>query len=156
MSYRAAILLLQEDKVALIERQRAGLHYFTFPGGHVEEGETPEQAAVREAAEELGLQVVIKKTLARMGWQGKWQHYYLVEAVGGTFGTGRGEEMIMSGPEKGSYLPVWMTFSNSPSCPMKWPNWLPSMPGMAGRPNRSSSQNRNDAHPPDPPGLCFH
>ena len=112
MSYRAAILLLQEDKVALIERQRAGLHYFTFPGGHVEEGETPEQAAVREAAEELGLQVVIKKTLARMGWQGKWQHYYLVEAVGGTFGTGRGEEMIMSGPEKGSYLPVWMAIDD--------------------------------------------
>jgi 8-oxo-dGTP pyrophosphatase MutT (NUDIX family) len=112
MSYRAAILLLQEDKVALIERQRAGLHYFTFPGGHVEEGETPEQAAVREAAEELGLQVVIKKSLARMGWQGKWQHYYLVEAVGGTFGTGRGEEMIMSGPEKGSYLPVWMAIDD--------------------------------------------
>ncbi|HEY5158219.1 MAG TPA: NUDIX domain-containing protein, partial [Anaerolineales bacterium] len=69
MSYRAAILLLQDDKIALIERQRAGLHYFTFPGGHVEEGETPEQAAVREAAEELGLQVVIKKMLVRMGWQ---------------------------------------------------------------------------------------
>jgi 8-oxo-dGTP pyrophosphatase MutT (NUDIX family) len=108
MSYRAAILLLQEDKVALIERQRAGLHYFTFPGGHVEEGETPEQAAVRETAEELGLQVVIKKLLARMGWQGRWQYYYLVEAVGGTFGTGTGEEMIASGPERGSYLPVWM------------------------------------------------
>jgi hypothetical protein len=47
-----------------------------------------------------------------MGWQGKWQHYYLVEAVGGTFGTGRGEEMIMSGPEKGSYLPVWMAIDD--------------------------------------------
>jgi ADP-ribose pyrophosphatase YjhB (NUDIX family) len=108
MSYRAAILLLQDDKIALIERQRAGLHYFTFPGGHVEEGETPEQAAVREAAEELGLQVVIKKMLVRMSWQGRWQYYYLVEAVGGTYGTGTGEEMITSGPEKGSYHPVWM------------------------------------------------
>jgi hypothetical protein len=31
MSYRAAIILLQGNKVALIERHRAGLHYFTFP-----------------------------------------------------------------------------------------------------------------------------
>ena len=120
MSYRAAILLLQDDKIALIERQRAGLHYFTFPGGHVEEGETPEQAAVRETAEELGLQVVIKKMLARMSWQGRWQYYYLVEAVGGTFGTGTGEEMITSGPEKGSYHPVWMPMNellNQPVLP---------------------------------------
>jgi len=120
MSYRAAILLLQGDQIALIERQRAGLHYFTFPGGHVEEGETPEQAAVREAAEELGLQVVIKKMLARMGWRGRWQYYYLVEAVGGTFGTGTGEEMINGGPERGSYHPVWMPISellNQPVLP---------------------------------------
>ncbi len=57
MSYRAAIFLLEGDRVALIERHRQGQHYFTFPGGHVDEGETPEQAAVREAREELGLEV---------------------------------------------------------------------------------------------------
>ena len=61
MSYRAAILLFQGDKIALIERHRSGMHYFTFPGGHVEEGETPEQTAVREAEEtfRLGVPAVI-------------------------------------------------------------------------------------------------
>jgi len=108
MSYRAAILLLQDDKIALIERHRAGLHYFTFPGGHVEEGETPENAAIRETEEELGLQVVIKKLLARMSWQRRWQYYYLVEAVGGTFGTGIGEELTTPRTERGTYHPVWM------------------------------------------------
>jgi len=41
MSYRAAIILLQDGQIALIERHRAGQHYFTFPGGHVEPARHP-------------------------------------------------------------------------------------------------------------------
>ncbi|MBE3068122.1 MAG: NUDIX domain-containing protein [Chloroflexi bacterium] len=108
MSYRAGIILLQDDKVALIERHRAGLHYFTFPGGHVDEGENPEQAAVRETEEELGLQVTLKQNLAQISWHGKWQYYYLVEVTGGTFGSGRGEEILDPLPECGTYRPMWM------------------------------------------------
>ncbi len=108
MSYRAAIFLLQDDRIALIERRRSGIHYFTFPGGHIEPGETPEAAAVRETEEELGLRVVIKKYLARMKWQGQWQYYYLAENTGGKFGSGSGEEMFNPLPERGTYQPVWM------------------------------------------------
>ncbi len=58
MRTRAGIVLIEDNKVALIERHRAGLDYFVFPGGGVDEGETPEQAAVREAMEELGVEFV--------------------------------------------------------------------------------------------------
>jgi ADP-ribose pyrophosphatase YjhB (NUDIX family) len=108
MSYRAAVVLLQDNKIALIERHRLGLHYFTCPGGHVEPGETPEQAAVREAREELGLEVSIQQLLAKIWWHGRPQYYYLVEAVGGEFGTGAGEEMLHPNPKKGTYQPVWV------------------------------------------------
>ncbi|HVM70874.1 MAG TPA: NUDIX domain-containing protein [Anaerolineales bacterium] len=108
MSYRAAIILLQGDKIALIERQRGGQHYFTFPGGHVDPGETPEQAAVRETKEELGLDVTIKKMVAEIWWHNRPQDYYLVEAVGGEFGTGNGDEFANPLPEKGTYLPTWV------------------------------------------------
>lgn len=108
MSYRAAIVLLNEDKIALIERHRQGRHYFTFPGGHIEEGESPEQAALREAEEELGLRVTIQRLLAIIWWQGQPQYYYLVKADEGVFGVGKGEEMQGIHPEKGSYTPVWM------------------------------------------------
>jgi len=119
MSYRAGIILLQDDKVALIERHRLGLHYFTFPGGHVNEGETPEQAAVREAMEELGLHVTLKQLLAKIGWHGKWQYYYLVEVTGGTFGSGSGEEMLDPLPERGTYHPMWMPVAELLDQPVK-------------------------------------
>jgi 8-oxo-dGTP diphosphatase len=108
MSYRAAIVLLQDNKIALIERYRAGLHYFSFPGGHVEPGETPERAAEREAKEELGLDVSIQRLLAEIWWHDRPQYYYLVEVVSGDFGSGTGEEMQHPRPEKGSYQPVWV------------------------------------------------
>jgi 8-oxo-dGTP diphosphatase len=108
MSYRAGIILLQDQKVALIERHRAGLHYYTFPGGHVDEGETPEQAAVREAEEELGLKVVIKLLVAEIWFHEQPQYYYLAETIGGVFGTGTGVEMHSPLPIRGTYTPTWM------------------------------------------------
>jgi 8-oxo-dGTP diphosphatase len=108
MSYRAAIILIKGDKVSLIERHRQGLHYFTFPGGHVEAGETPEQAAVRETREELGMEVVITKLVAKSTWQGHDQYYFLVKHTGGLFGTGSGDEILHPPPEKGTYRPIWM------------------------------------------------
>jgi 8-oxo-dGTP diphosphatase len=108
MSYRAAVILIENGQLAMIERHRQGLHYFTFPGGHVDPGETPEGAAVREAEEELGLKVEIKKLLAEIWWHDKPQYYYLAETTGGTFGTGNGEEMRHPLPDKGSYEPVWV------------------------------------------------
>jgi len=118
MSYRAAIILLQGDKIALIERHRIGLHYFTFPGGHVELGETPEQAAVRETKEELGLDVSIQRLVAEIWWHDKPQYYYLVEATGGVFGTGMGDEIHHPLPDRGSYLPVWVPAQDLLSLPV--------------------------------------
>lgn len=112
MRLRAGIVLIQDNKVALIERHRAGLDYFVFPGGGVDEGESAEQAAIREAMEELGVEVAIKQKVAevKLGPKSR-QIYFLVEQTGGEFGTGVGEEFTDSDPhsqEEGIYIPVWM------------------------------------------------
>ncbi len=112
MRIRAGIVLIQNKKVALIERHRAGLDYFVFPGGGVDEGETPEQAAIREAMEELGVEVVIQQKVAEVKVALKSRHiYFLVEQTGGEFGTGIGEEYTDSdsySPDEGIYIPIWM------------------------------------------------
>ncbi len=111
MRNRAGVVLIEDNKVALIERFRAGTHYFVFPGGGVDEGETPEQAAVREAEEELGLRVAIKRQVVEIEIGDSRQFYFLVERVGGEFGTGTGEEMsnlYPDDPRLGIHTPIWM------------------------------------------------
>jgi 8-oxo-dGTP diphosphatase len=55
----AAALVDAEGRVLLQQRApgRAMAGLWEFPGGKVEEGETPEKALVRELAEELGIEV---------------------------------------------------------------------------------------------------
>lgn len=118
MRVRAGIVLIQDGKVALIERHRAGIDYFVFPGGGVNEGETPEQAAVREALEELGVDVAIKQKIAeiQLGQKSR-QVYFLVGQTGGEFGTGAGEEYTdadPNDPEEGVYIPIWMAIAELP------------------------------------------
>ena len=111
MRIRAGVVLMEDNKVALIERHRAGLDYYVFPGGGVDEGETPEQGAIREALEELGVEVAIKQKVAIIHFAQSTQVYYLVERVHGEFGTGTGEEFTdadPNDPEEGVYIPIWM------------------------------------------------
>jgi 8-oxo-dGTP pyrophosphatase MutT (NUDIX family) len=117
MRTRAGIILVENDKVALIERHRAGLDYYVFPGGGVDEGETADQAAIREAMEELGVEVRIKQKVAVIHFDQSTQVYFLVERVSGEFGTGTGEEFTDSDPEdpeEGVYIPVWMPLDELP------------------------------------------
>jgi 8-oxo-dGTP diphosphatase len=111
MRTRAGIVLIEAGKVALIERHRAGLDYFVFPGGGVDLGETPEAGAIREALEELGVVVAIKQKVAMILFDQSTQVYFLVDRVSGEFGTGSGEEYTdadPNDPQEGIYVPVWM------------------------------------------------
>ena len=118
MRVRAGIVLIKDNQVALIERHRAGLDYFVFPGGGMDDGETPEQAAIRETMEELGIEVVIKQKVAEINLGPKSrQIYFLVEHVSGEFGTGTGEEFTDSDPndpDEGVYVPIWMRIDELP------------------------------------------
>ena len=114
---RAAAVIIQDSQIALIERHRAGLHYFLFPGGKIEEGETPEEAVVREVREELGLIVTVGPQIARVTFGGadldrREQFYFRVEVTGGEFGAGDGAEMSGQEPAKnGTYAAVWRPLS---------------------------------------------
>jgi len=119
MKPRAAVILIQNDKIALIDRYRQGKHYLVFPGGKVEPGETPAQAAQRETKEELGLQVNLGRMVAEVWYQGTPQYYFLAEASGGRFGAGRGEELNRTlNSKKGTYRPTWLKIEEITSQPV--------------------------------------
>jgi ADP-ribose pyrophosphatase YjhB (NUDIX family) len=53
----SALIINKEGKVLLINHKK--LAVWLYPGGHIEEGETPDEAVVREVKEETGLDVNI-------------------------------------------------------------------------------------------------
>ena len=94
-SGRAAVVLRDETRVALIRRVRDGHTYFVFPGGGIRAGETPADAATREAHDELGVSVVLGPRLLIEEFRGQTAHYFSALVVGGEVGTGMGETTWM-------------------------------------------------------------
>jgi len=62
---KVAFVYLQKDNKILLlqEGGRLALGLWCVPGGHVDEGESFEQAAIRETAEESGYQVSLEKII---------------------------------------------------------------------------------------------
>lgn len=112
----ARAIIITENQIALLERHRQGEHYFVFPGGGIDPGETPEQAAIREAREETGLDVVLDRLVAQVNFRGSPQFFFLAHPVAGVFGTGDGPEFSRPFSEKdGSYLPRWINLDELPA-----------------------------------------
>ena len=58
----AAVLFDDEGRVLLV-KENYGKHRWSLPGGAIESGETPEEAAVREANEETGVVVAVDHSI---------------------------------------------------------------------------------------------
>ena len=58
-------LILKGDEFLLIQEQGLAKGLWCLPGGHMNEGETLEQAAVREAREEAGIESNVVKYFDR-------------------------------------------------------------------------------------------
>lgn len=58
------VIIIENNKVLLVqERKQSAYGLWNFPGGRVEQGETPEQAAYREIQEELGVELIDAKLI---------------------------------------------------------------------------------------------
>jgi A/G-specific adenine glycosylase len=86
---RAYGLLMRENRILVAAEYVADVFCWKFPGGRVEDGETPEQAIVREFVEEASLAVAVGRLVHAPGTlQSPWTHrtytpvYYLVSGGG--------------------------------------------------------------------------
>ena len=107
MRDRGSVVIIENQKVVLIQRIRDGSIYYVFPGGGIENGETPEAGAKREALEELGVEVKVKECISEVEFNGT-QYFFLSEIISGTLGTGQGEEYTDKNRDRGTYLPMWV------------------------------------------------
>ncbi len=67
---RACGALIQDNVILMVRHVEASRSYWTLPGGGIEAGETPAEAAVREVWEETGLRV----RAVRLLWEGNYGH----------------------------------------------------------------------------------
>jgi ADP-ribose pyrophosphatase YjhB (NUDIX family) len=68
----AGILVVKGDRVLLVKRGiEPGYGRWTFPGGHVDRGETLEEAALRETLEECGVTAELGDLLGAFSYPGR-------------------------------------------------------------------------------------
>lgn len=83
----AAAVIVQDGRVLMVRRRvKEGQLSWQFPAGQVETGESPEEAAVRETHEEVGLTVDASKSLGNRVHPatGRTMHYVACELRAGT------------------------------------------------------------------------
>lgn len=92
MRVSSRCVLIENDKVLLIYREKNDRIYYVFPGGGVEAGETNEECLIRECREELGIEINIIKQLYEVKGKDFLQHFFLIERVSGEIGSGDANE----------------------------------------------------------------
>ncbi|MEV0887414.1 NUDIX domain-containing protein [Streptomyces microflavus] len=114
---RAGAILIRDGHLLLIRFQAPDEDgpYYEIPGGGVEAGETPEEAAVRELREETGLFGSVGREVARVWKGGRYEHYFLMTAEGRI---GPPETLDTYGG-----TPVWIPVAELPATPL-WPRRL--------------------------------
>jgi 8-oxo-dGTP pyrophosphatase MutT (NUDIX family) len=63
---RSVAIVIRDGKILMERVVYFGREFFTVPGGGIEDGETPEQAVLRELKEECGLDGKIVRPLAKL------------------------------------------------------------------------------------------
>jgi 8-oxo-dGTP diphosphatase len=111
---RIGVILVKNGKILLIHRWNEGREYFVVPGGGVEEGETPQEAALREIKEETNLTAANMESFLEFSLKddgfGKPQYniFYVCRSFSGNeeFGVGGPERELESAANR--YLLEWV------------------------------------------------
>ncbi len=111
-------VIFDEDDVILLKRIKKDETYYAFPGGGVEEGETNEQAVIREAKEETGLDVAVETKIAEQVFLQNHESFYECRITGGELGTGTGPEYQEGNSYDGEYHAVRIPLSEIKALPV--------------------------------------
>lgn len=107
---RASAIIPYEDGLIVVKRVKGNFEnkeeYYTIPGGGQEEGESIEEATLREIKEELGIEIELTDKYYELESQDRKQYFFVAKYKLGRIGSGTGDEMTNINYEKyGAYIP---------------------------------------------------
>lgn len=80
MRNRSMALVVRDEKILMVQALRRGSLFWELPGGGIEIGETPAEAALRELQEECGLAGAINRPLNTLQCKdGSVEYVFLVD-----------------------------------------------------------------------------
>ncbi len=75
----SSVVIIKDQKILLLKRSDLGV--WEIPGGNIEYGETPYNAAIREAKEETNLDIEIKDILTVLSISRKELDYQIIVTI---------------------------------------------------------------------------
>ena len=76
MRNRSVVFVIRNKKILVEKLCCEGRTFYSLPGGGIEAGETPEQAAVRELKEECGVDGTVLRKIAELYNNGRTEHVF--------------------------------------------------------------------------------
>ncbi|HEY8998979.1 MAG TPA: NUDIX hydrolase [Candidatus Saccharimonadales bacterium] len=117
-------IVVKENKLLVMHRNKFGKEYDTLIGGGVDMGETAEHALFRELAEETGIQVANARLvfLEEAGAPYGTQHIFLCDYVSGEPALNpQSDEAQINKLGSNLYTPKWLSLEDLPAAPFVSP-----------------------------------
>ena len=110
----ARVIVRKQGQVLLMKRHKEGHNFFALPGGHIEQGESPEQAARRELLEETTVTVTDMRQVYLLTTKGYGsQVIFLGEhAHGNAMLDPESHEAQLTQEGDNTYEPVWVSYAD--------------------------------------------
>ena len=141
---RSQAMVIRGNKILLVKHHMSGRKFFCLPGGGIEEGETPEEAAVRELKEESGVEGrIIRKLSIQFKPDNRGEVHTFLIRIPEDAVPSKGSDPELSQEERAASARRRSACSGTspsrrtrPRSPRRcWPSW----PNTAGRSSRTSA-----------------
>ena len=112
---RAAGIVLRDDMLLVTFRRRDGREYYTFPGGMIEENESPEEAVAREIKEETTIDVEVLNLSYELNRPGELprEFFYRCKYIKGEPVLAQDSiERKINDPERNFFEPKWVKMAD--------------------------------------------
>lgn len=120
MKQAVRALVIRDDMLLVMHRNKFGEQYYTLVGGGVDSGELPEQSLHRELREETGLAIANPRLLfvEDAGDLYGIQHIFLCDYAGGEIAMDpQSDEAHINKLGQNLYIPMWLPIKDLPAAP---------------------------------------